>query len=77
MGVLHGAPAEFEAVEDVPSGGVLLAPPALLQNGLLADSRRLFSMPEGSRWKASFCCSPSWPLDGSPRWKPCDTRPGE
>ena len=47
MGVLHGAPVEFEAVEDVPSGGVLLALPALLQNGLLAHSRALFSMPEG------------------------------
>jgi hypothetical protein len=47
MGVLHGAPVEFERVEDVPSGGVLLALPALLQNGLLAHSRQLFSMPEG------------------------------
>jgi hypothetical protein len=47
MGVLHGAPVEFEPVEDVPSGGVLLALPALLQNGLLAHSRELFSMPEG------------------------------
>ena len=47
MGVLHGAPVEFEPVEDVPSGGVLLALPALLQNGLLAHSRQLFSMPEG------------------------------
>ena len=25
MGVLHGAPVEFEAVADVPTGGVLLA----------------------------------------------------
>ena len=47
MGALHGAPVEFERVEDVPSGGVLLALPALLQNGLLAHSRELFSMPEG------------------------------
>ena len=47
MGVLHGAPVEFEPVEDVPSGGVLLALPALLQNGLLSHSRQLFSMPEG------------------------------
>jgi hypothetical protein len=47
MGVLHGAPVEFEPVEDVPSGGVLLALPALLQNGLLTHSRQLFSVPEG------------------------------
>jgi hypothetical protein len=47
MGMLHGAAVEFECVEDVPSGGVLLALPALLQNGLLAHSRQLFSMPEG------------------------------
>ena len=45
--MLHGAPVEFERVEDVPCGGVLLALPALLQNGLLAHSRDLFSMPEG------------------------------
>jgi hypothetical protein len=47
MGTLHGAPIAFERVEDVPCGGVLLALPALLQNGLLAHSRELFSMPEG------------------------------
>ncbi len=47
MGELHGAPIAFESVEDVPCGGVLLALPALLQNGLLAHSRELFSMPEG------------------------------
>ena len=47
IGVLHGAPIEFEHVEDVPCGGVLLALPALLQNGLLAHSRAFFSMPEG------------------------------
>src|SRR4030095_14103857 len=48
VGVAHGGPVEFEPVEDVPSGGVLLALPALLQNGLLAHSRELFSMPDGS-----------------------------
>jgi len=47
MGTLHGAPVEFECVQDVPCGGVLLAMPALLQNGLLVHSRELFSMPEG------------------------------
>ena len=47
IGVFHGAPVEFEPVEDVPSDGVLLALSALLQDGLLAHSRELFSMPEG------------------------------
>ena len=47
IGGLHGAPIEFERVEDVPCGGVLLALPALLETGLLAHSRELFAMPEG------------------------------
>jgi hypothetical protein len=34
-------------VNDVPEGGVLLALPALLENGLLTHSREIFSMPEG------------------------------
>ena len=41
-----GAPIKFERAIDVPGGGVLLALPALLQNGLLAHSRKFFSMPE-------------------------------
>jgi prepilin-type processing-associated H-X9-DG protein len=47
MGMLNGAPIEFELAEDVPDGGVLFALPALLQNGLLAHSREIFTMPEG------------------------------
>lgn len=47
LGALDGAPIEFEAVNDVPEAGVLLALPALLENGLLAHSREIFSMPEG------------------------------
>jgi prepilin-type processing-associated H-X9-DG protein len=47
MGMLNGAPIEFERAEDVPDGGVLFALPALLQNGLLAHSREIFTMPEG------------------------------
>jgi hypothetical protein len=78
MGVLHGAPVEFEAVEDVPSGGVLLALPALLQNGLLAHSRALFSMPEGYYpLESIFCYSPSWPWDGSLAGGPRYQAPGE
>jgi len=41
-----GAAIKFERAVDVPGGGVVLALPALLQNGLLAHSRKFFSMPE-------------------------------
>jgi hypothetical protein len=47
VGLLNGAPIEFERVADVPDGGVLLALPALLLYGLLDKSRKIFSMPEG------------------------------
>src|SRR5208283_3159401 len=46
-GMLHGAAIEFERVQDVPDGGVLLALPALLLLGLLSKSRENFSMSEG------------------------------
>ena len=47
MGMINGVSVEFELVQDVRDAGVLLALPALLQNGLLAHSREIFSMPEG------------------------------
>ena len=47
VGMLNGAPIEFELVKDVPDGGVLLALPALLLLGLLSKSREMFSMPKG------------------------------
>src|SRR5271165_647975 len=47
VGMLNGAPIEFELVKDVPDGGVLFALPALLLLGLLSKSREMFSMPEG------------------------------
>ena len=47
VGMLDGAPIEFEPVADVPDGGVLFALPALLLYGLLDKSREIFSMPEG------------------------------
>jgi hypothetical protein len=47
VGMLEGAPIEFERVADVPDGGVLFALPALLLYGLLHKSREIFSMPEG------------------------------
>lgn len=47
IGMLNGAPIEFELVQDVPDGGVLLALPALLAYGLLSRSREIFRMAEG------------------------------
>ena len=47
VGVLRQAPVEFEAAADVPLGGVLWALPALLAEGLLRHSRKLFALPEG------------------------------
>jgi len=47
MGMLSSAPARFEAAQDVPQGGVLLALPALLANGLLRHSRELYVLPKG------------------------------
>ena len=47
VGLLDGAPIEFELVNDVPEGGVLFALPALLQNGLLTHSEEYFSMSKG------------------------------
>src|SRR5271166_4443219 len=47
VGLLNGAPIEFELVKDVPDGGVLFALPALLLLGLLSKSREMFSMLEG------------------------------
>jgi hypothetical protein len=46
-GVLQGAPLRFERARDVPHGGVLLALPALLVEGLLRHARKLFRLPEG------------------------------
>lgn len=47
VGVLRQAPVEFEPAADVPLGGVLWALPALLAEGLLRHSRKLFGLPEG------------------------------
>lgn len=47
MGALSSAPVRFEAARDVPQGGVLLALPALLANGLLRHSRELYALPNG------------------------------
>ncbi|HEY5909244.1 MAG TPA: hypothetical protein VJA21_01425 [Verrucomicrobiae bacterium] len=47
LGKLQAAPIRFEAVSDVPKGGVLCALPALLALGLLRHSRASFSLPAG------------------------------
>ena len=47
MGVLTSAPIRFEAAQDVPNGGVLLALPSLLANGLLRYTGALYGLPKG------------------------------
>lgn len=47
LGQLQAAPIRFEAVADVPKGGVLCALPALLVLGLLRHSQEKFSLPAG------------------------------
>jgi len=47
LGKLEVASIRFEAVEDVPNGGVLCALPALLALGLLRHSQKNFSLPAG------------------------------
>lgn len=47
VGLLRQAPVQFEAAADVPLGGVLWGLPALLAEGLLRHSRKLFALPEG------------------------------
>lgn len=47
VGLLRQAPVPFAPADDVPLGGVLWALPALLAEGLLRHSRKLFQLPEG------------------------------
>jgi hypothetical protein len=47
LGQLQAAPVRFEAVQDVPGGGVLRALPALLALGLLRRRQENFSLPPG------------------------------
>ena len=47
VGLLREAPVQFAPAADVPLGGVLWALPALLAEGLLRHSRKLFAWPEG------------------------------
>ena len=47
IGELEAAPIIFQAAQDVPQGGVLLALPALLAVGLLRHSVELYALPKG------------------------------
>jgi len=47
MGMLASAPVEFQTACDVPQGGVLLALPALLAQGLLRYSPEMYQLPAG------------------------------
>ena len=47
LGKLGQAAPQFECVQDVPQGGVLLALPALLANGLLRHTHSFFQLPPG------------------------------
>jgi hypothetical protein len=47
VGVLRPAAVEFEPAADMPQGGVLWALPALLAEGLLRHSRKIFALSEG------------------------------
>jgi len=47
LGKLQAAPIRFEAVSDVPKGGVWCALPALLALGLLRHSQESFCLPAG------------------------------
>jgi len=47
LGKLQATPIRFEAVQDVPQGGVLCALPALMVLGLLRHSQKHFSLPAG------------------------------
>jgi hypothetical protein len=47
LGELDSAPIEFSPAQDIPSGGVMLAVPALLAMGLLRPSVEKYSLPQG------------------------------
>ena len=47
MGLLASATIEFQTAWDVPQGGVLLALPALLAQGLLRYSPEMYKLPDG------------------------------
>ena len=54
IGTLASAPIRFEAAQDVPQGGVLLALPALLAVGLLRHTQLFYALPPGFYGMASI-----------------------
>jgi len=47
VGLLNGVKPSFETALDIPQGGVLLALPALLAQGLLSHAEKYFTLPKG------------------------------
>ena len=47
MGQMEAAPIQFQAAQDIPGGGVLLAVPALLAMGLMRHSAEFYALPRG------------------------------
>lgn len=56
LGGMSQIPLHFESVADVPNGGVLLAMPALLANGLLEHTSKFFQLPPGYYGIESIFC---------------------
>jgi hypothetical protein len=72
MGQLAAAPIEFQTACDVPQGGVLLALPALLAQGLLRYSPQMYQLPEGFYGLDSiFLLLHSWLWRGLGPWNSC------
>jgi hypothetical protein len=54
LGELTAVEPVFQAVSDVPNGGVLFALPALLAVGLLHQAHKYFQLPKGAL--VQFAC---------------------
>ena len=74
-GLLTSAGLEFIPADDVPQGGVLLALPALLTEGLLRHTRRFYSLPPGFYpLESIFLYLAYWSWCGVLRWNKRVTR---
>ena len=76
LGLLAEAPLAFEPAWDVPQGGVLLALPSLLEQGLLRHTRKPITNCQrvSTVWKRSSCCWHCWPWCAVGRWNKCVTK---